>query len=215
MTLVQTENLNVLAFDHMPSPDEVKVRVPLTESAAARVVAGRQALMDILDRRDPRHFVVAGPCSIHDPVAGIEYAHRLKALGLEVRTEKVPMARTWTRGKASASLGGKPVRLVQHAWTPATGGPVQAPLVLLPLRQAFAVQDLPLKGAVVLTILSLYVLVALVSFAFINTGNVLIGFGGLIIGIIALLVDLRAGNNWYISAGWLVIYGLFVAVMVS
>ncbi len=77
-------------------------------------------------------------------------AARLKALGLEVRTEKVPMARTWTRGKASASLGGKPVRLVQHAWTPATGGPVQAPLVLLPLRQAFAVQDLPLKGAVVL-----------------------------------------------------------------
>lgn len=72
-----------------------------------------------------------------------------------------------------------------------------------------------IKGAVVLTILSLYVLVALVSFAFISSGNVLIGFGGLIIGVIALLVDMRAGNNWYISAGWLVIFGLFVAVMVS
>ena len=72
-----------------------------------------------------------------------------------------------------------------------------------------------LKGAVVLTILCLYILVALVAFAFINTGNVLIGFGGLILGIIALLVDLRAGNNWYISAGLLVIFGLFVAVMVS
>ena len=72
-----------------------------------------------------------------------------------------------------------------------------------------------LKGAVVLTILFLYILVALVSFAFIGSGNVLIGFGGLIIGILALLVDMRAGNNWYISAGWLVIFGLFVAVMVS
>lgn len=72
-----------------------------------------------------------------------------------------------------------------------------------------------LKGAVVLTLLSLYVVVALVAFAFISSGNVLIGFAGLIIGILALLVDLRAGNNWYISAGWLVIFGLFTAVMVS
>jgi len=72
-----------------------------------------------------------------------------------------------------------------------------------------------LKGAVVLTLVSLYVVVALVAFAFINSGNVLIGFGGLIIGFLAVLIDLRAGNNWYISAGWLVIFGLFTAVMVS
>lgn len=72
-----------------------------------------------------------------------------------------------------------------------------------------------LKGAVVLTIMSLYVLVALCAFAFIGSGNVLIGFGGLIIGVIALIVDLRAGNNWYISVGWLVIFGLFTAVMVG
>ena len=72
-----------------------------------------------------------------------------------------------------------------------------------------------LKGAVVLTIFCLYVLVALSAFAFIEKGNVLIGFAGLIIGAIALIVDLRAGNNWYISVAWLVIFGLFTAVMVS
>ena len=72
-----------------------------------------------------------------------------------------------------------------------------------------------LKGAVVLTIFCLYVLVALCAFAFIDKGNVLIGFGGLILGIVALVVDLRAGNNWYISVAWLVIFGLFTAVMVS
>ena len=80
----QTENLNVLAFDHMPSPDEVKARVPLTDRAAAAVVAGRKAVMDILDRKDARVFVVVGPCSIHDPVAGLDYARRLKALADEV-----------------------------------------------------------------------------------------------------------------------------------
>ena len=72
-----------------------------------------------------------------------------------------------------------------------------------------------LKGAVVLTIFCLYVLVALCAFAFIDKGNVLIGFAGLIIGAIALIIDLRAGNNWYISVAWLVIFGLFTAVMVS
>jgi len=72
-----------------------------------------------------------------------------------------------------------------------------------------------IKGAVVLTIFCLYVLVALSAFAFIDKGNVLIGFAGLIIGAIALIIDLRASNNWYISVGWLVIFGLFTAVMVS
>lgn len=72
-----------------------------------------------------------------------------------------------------------------------------------------------LKGSVALTIMCLYVLVALCAFAFIDKGNVLIGFGGLIIGTIALIIDLRAANNWFISVAWLVIFGLFTAVMLS
>jgi 3-deoxy-7-phosphoheptulonate synthase len=81
----QTENLNVAAFDLMPSPEEVKRKVPLTERAAQSVVRGRRTLEAILDDRDPRLFVVVGPCSIHDPVAGLDYARRLAALADEVR----------------------------------------------------------------------------------------------------------------------------------
>jgi 3-deoxy-7-phosphoheptulonate synthase len=80
MTVAQTENLNVAAVDAMPSPDEVKKRVPLSEAAARTVLEGRGTLQDILDGRDHRLFIVIGPCSIHDPVAGLDYAHRLKAL---------------------------------------------------------------------------------------------------------------------------------------
>ncbi|MGB2788836.1 MAG: 3-deoxy-7-phosphoheptulonate synthase, partial [Dokdonella sp.] len=39
----------------------------------------------ILDRQDPRLFVVVGPCSIHDVVAARDYAQRLKALADEVQ----------------------------------------------------------------------------------------------------------------------------------
>ena len=80
----QTENLNVAALDVMPSPDEVKAHVPLDEPGARTVVEGRRTLEAILDRRDPRLFVVVGPCSIHDPAAGLDYARRLRALADEV-----------------------------------------------------------------------------------------------------------------------------------
>ena len=77
-----TENLNIVSFDPMPTPQEIHQRVPLTENAAKSVLAGRRSLEAILDRRDKRRFVVVGPCSIHDPVAGIDYARRLKAPAL-------------------------------------------------------------------------------------------------------------------------------------
>jgi 3-deoxy-7-phosphoheptulonate synthase len=81
----RTENLNVVGIDHMPSPAEIKARVPMTERAAESVLAGRRALMDILDRKDPRLFLIVGPCSIHDPAAGLDYARRLRELADEVR----------------------------------------------------------------------------------------------------------------------------------
>ena len=80
----QTENLNVAAFDLMPSPDEVKAQVPLNDRAAQSVLHGRRALEAILLGKDPRLFVVVGPCSIHDPVAGLDYARRLRGLAEEV-----------------------------------------------------------------------------------------------------------------------------------
>ncbi|WP_374337380.1 3-deoxy-7-phosphoheptulonate synthase [Leeia sp.] len=78
------ENLNILSFDDMPSPESIHQRVPLTERAAQVVAQGRHDLKRILDRQDPRLFVVVGPCSIHDPEAGLEYAARLKRLAEEV-----------------------------------------------------------------------------------------------------------------------------------
>jgi 3-deoxy-7-phosphoheptulonate synthase len=49
------------------------------------VLKGREALRNILDRKDPRMFAVVGPCSIHDPVAGLDYARRIKQLQEEVQ----------------------------------------------------------------------------------------------------------------------------------
>jgi 3-deoxy-7-phosphoheptulonate synthase len=80
MSPQRTENLNVSSFEEMPSPDEIKGKVPLTERGADSVVKGRRTVEAILDGRDPRLFLVVGPCSIHDPVAGLDYARRLQRL---------------------------------------------------------------------------------------------------------------------------------------
>jgi 3-deoxy-7-phosphoheptulonate synthase len=84
MTPLDIENVNVTAFDAMPTPEEIHARQPLSAKAAETVTQGRTLLRNILDRKDHRLFVVVGPCSIHDPVAGLDYACRLKALSDEV-----------------------------------------------------------------------------------------------------------------------------------
>ncbi|HEY0063699.1 MAG TPA: 3-deoxy-7-phosphoheptulonate synthase [Telluria sp.] len=78
------ENTNVTSFATMPTPEELHTRLPLTDSAFNTVMQGREELRNIIDRKDKRLFVVVGPCSIHDPVAGLDYARRLKTLQAEV-----------------------------------------------------------------------------------------------------------------------------------
>jgi hypothetical protein len=71
------------------------------------------------------------------------------------------------------------------------------------------------KGAIVLSLVSAFVLVALVSFGFAHTLNVFTGFAGLILGFIGIAVDARTGSRWFLSLGVLVLFGLITAVNVS
>jgi len=89
------ENTNVTSFATMPSPVELHQKLPLTDKAFATVMHGRETLRNILDRKDGRLFVVVGPCSIHDPVAGLDYARRLKALQAEVSDTMVLVMRVY------------------------------------------------------------------------------------------------------------------------
>jgi len=84
MSDVSIDNINVLAQELLPTPAEVKDRLPLTEKARETVLHGRRVVEDILDGKDHRLLVVVGPCSIHDIDAAKDYARRLKALHDEV-----------------------------------------------------------------------------------------------------------------------------------
>src|SRR5437773_2304145 len=58
---------------------------PLGEKRADAVVRGREEVARVLDRGDDRLLVVAGPCSVHDPEAAIDYANRLAAAAADLR----------------------------------------------------------------------------------------------------------------------------------
>ncbi len=89
------ENLRVLAQKALPSPSTLHDELPASPDVVRTVHETRAALADILDGRDRRMIVVVGPCSIHDPVAAMEYAHRLRALAREVADRMLVVMRVY------------------------------------------------------------------------------------------------------------------------
>ncbi len=78
------ENLNIVSQQPLLSPSALHDAVPATERATHTVSAARTAVANILKGQDKRLLVVVGPCSIHDTLAAMDYAQRLKALADEL-----------------------------------------------------------------------------------------------------------------------------------
>lgn len=72
------------------------------------------------------------------------------------------------------------------------------------------------KGTVALCLMCAYIVVALCMFGFGSSFTFLIGFGGIITGLIAIIIDARANpSKWYLSTGLLIVYGILVAANVT
>ena len=65
-------------------PSRLHDAVPASDRATHTVSLARATVANILKGQDPRLLVVVGPCSIHDIIAAMDYAQRLKALADEL-----------------------------------------------------------------------------------------------------------------------------------
>ncbi len=74
MTNTRLEDLNIKSSTPLITPEKLKAQLPASDSAITSIESGRNAIRDILERKDHRLFVVIGPCSIHDVKAAKEYA---------------------------------------------------------------------------------------------------------------------------------------------
>ncbi len=75
-----TDDLRIQQLQPLTPPSHLMSLLPCDEAVSQTVADARNALHRILHGADDRLVVVIGPCSIHDPVAAMDYARRLQPL---------------------------------------------------------------------------------------------------------------------------------------
>lgn len=73
------DDVRIEHIHNLPTPQELLSELPVTDKIAEHIFQSRKAIERILYGGDDRLLVIAGPCSIHDPQAAVEYGERLAA----------------------------------------------------------------------------------------------------------------------------------------
>ncbi|MCF7966091.1 MAG: 3-deoxy-7-phosphoheptulonate synthase AroG [Methylobacter tundripaludum] len=90
-----TDDLRICATKEVIAPVQVHTEMPISEAAAQTTALARLDIHKVLAGQDDRLVVVVGPCSIHDPVAALDYAQRLKAVKDELIDDLVIVMRVY------------------------------------------------------------------------------------------------------------------------
>ncbi len=76
---ISTDDLRIRTMQELMTPAGLLADCPRDDAATLTVTGSRARVQKILRGEDDRLVVVIGPCSIHDPVAAMDYARRLAA----------------------------------------------------------------------------------------------------------------------------------------
>ena len=89
------DDVRIGAVRPLITPALLQERVPVRDDTLAVVERSREAIADVLHRRDDRLVVVVGPCSIHDHEQAMEYGQRLKAVADELQDDLLIVMRAY------------------------------------------------------------------------------------------------------------------------
>jgi 3-deoxy-7-phosphoheptulonate synthase len=103
---MQTKDLRIQSIRPLLPPAILLEELPLSEEGSVFVTESRKTIKNIIDKKDDRLMVVVGPCSIHDPVAAIDYAERLKKLADKVSKDLFIVMRVYFE-KPRTTIGWK------------------------------------------------------------------------------------------------------------
>jgi 3-deoxy-7-phosphoheptulonate synthase len=84
---LKTRDVRVLGYRPLITPAMLIDELPLSETGARAVAEWRSEIAAVLDRVNDRLVVVAGPCSVHDLDAAIEYGRRLSGLARRLEAD--------------------------------------------------------------------------------------------------------------------------------
>ena len=99
-------NRRVLELEPLPTPAQVLAELPLTDQAQEIVAYSRDEIRACLYGQDDRLLVIVGPCSVHDPKAALDYAHRLAKLKDELGEQLLIVMRVYFE-KPRTTIGWK------------------------------------------------------------------------------------------------------------
>jgi 3-deoxy-7-phosphoheptulonate synthase len=91
----KTDDLRIAAMSEVVPPVQLHKDCPVTEAVSKLIFDTRMAIHNILEGRDDRVLVIIGPCSVHDPVAALEYAQHLQAMRKELRDDLLIVMRVY------------------------------------------------------------------------------------------------------------------------
>lgn len=90
-----THDLRVASFTTLPSPESVRREIRMTADHEESVTNARAEVEAVLRGDDDRLLVVVGPCSVHDPVAALDYARRLAVVADRHRDDLLVVMRVY------------------------------------------------------------------------------------------------------------------------
>jgi 3-deoxy-7-phosphoheptulonate synthase len=90
-----TSDTRVLGYEPLLSPAGLLEELPLGGAGEGLVEQSRAEVRAVLDGADDRLLVVAGPCSVHDPAAGLDYARHLAGLRDELASDLLIVMRVY------------------------------------------------------------------------------------------------------------------------
>ena len=106
-------DLHVSSNVALPAPEELIRLLPPSDGDTDFIARSRSEIRDIIFGNDPRFLVIAGPCSIHDVVAGREYAERFATLAEEVKDTMLLVMRVYFE-KPRTTVGWKGLIMDPH-----------------------------------------------------------------------------------------------------
>jgi 3-deoxy-7-phosphoheptulonate synthase len=91
----QTDDLRIRQIKPLIPPAILMDELPITEPVSTLVARSREEVAGVIQGRDDRLVVVVGPCSLHDPDAGLEYGGRLADLASRLADDLVVVMRVY------------------------------------------------------------------------------------------------------------------------
>lgn len=103
-----SEDWRIQGYNPLPAPDLLQHEIPQTANSKETVLAAREEAAEIVQGGDEkkRLLVVIGPCSIHDPVAAMDYCDRLLKLKEKYKDDLLIVMRSYLE-KPRTTVGWK------------------------------------------------------------------------------------------------------------